>query len=62
MNYNLFLYILFVLILYSCTESRDIKYSTKPIKIEKFSNKGFTLIYDENLYKRKIVIQIITNL
>ena len=55
MNYKLFLYILFILFLNSCIETTDINYSTKPVRIEKFSNKGFALIYDDNLFKKKII-------
>ena len=55
MNYKLFLYILFVLFLNSCIETTDINYSTKPVITGKFSNKGFALLYDDNLFKKKII-------
>ena len=55
MNCKFFLYILFILFLNSCIETTDIKYSTKPVIIEKFSNKGFALLYDDNLFKKKII-------
>ena len=55
MNYKLFLYIFFVLFLNSCIETTDINYSTKPVITEKFSNKGFALVYDDNLFKEKII-------
>ena len=55
MNCKLFLYILLIFFLNSCIETTDIKYSTKPVIIEKFSNKGFALLYDDNLFKKKIV-------
>ena len=55
MNYKLFLYIFFVLFLNSCIETTDINYSTKPVIIEKFSNKGFALLYDDDLFKKKII-------
>ena len=55
MNYKLFLYILFVLFLNSCIETTDINYSTKPVITEKFSNKGFALLYDDNLFKKKLI-------
>ncbi len=55
MNYKFFLYTLFVLLLNSCIDTRDINYSTKPVIIEKFSNKGFALVYNDNLLKNKII-------
>lgn len=55
MNCKLFFYILFVLFLNSCIETVDINYTTKPVIIEKFSNKGFALVYDDNLFKKKII-------
>ena len=55
MNCKFFLYTLFILLLNSCIDTRDINYSTKPVIIEKFSNKGFALIYNDNLLKKKIV-------
>ena len=55
MSYSLFLYILFILFLSSCTEINNINFSTKPIITEKFSNKGFALIYEDDLLKKKIV-------
>ena len=55
MSYSFFLYILFILFLSSCTEINNINFSTKPIITEKFSNKGFALIYEDDLLKKKIV-------
>ena len=55
MNCKLFSYILFLLFLNSCIETTDISYSTKPVIQEKFSNKGFALVYNDNLFKEKII-------
>ena len=55
MNCKLLLYILFVLFLNSCIEPKDVNYSTKPVIKDKFSNKGFALLYDDNLFKKKII-------
>ena len=55
MNYNLFRLILLILFLSSCTEKSNVNFSNKPVITEKFSNKGFTLIYDDDLLKKKII-------
>jgi len=52
MNYRNITYILF-LILFSCTEdSKKINYSKN---FEHYSNKGFTLIYDDSLLNKKFI-------
>ena len=51
MNYKYFFFIIFLTLL-SCTETKKINYSKKFIN---YQNKGFTLIYDERLYKKKFI-------
>tara|TARA_B100001250_G_scaffold385265_1_gene380850 strand:+ start:405 stop:1163 length:759 start_codon:yes stop_codon:yes gene_type:complete len=51
MNYKIFS-IIFFIILTSCTESKNISYTKKFINYE---NKGFALIYDDKLYKKKFI-------
>ena len=52
MNYRNIIYILF-LILFSCTEdSKKINYSKN---FEHYSNKGFTLVYDDSLLNKKFI-------
>ena len=51
MNYKIIFFIFFITLI-SCTETKKINYSKKFIN---YQNKGFTLIYDENLYKKKFI-------
>ena len=51
MNYKIIFFIIFLTLL-SCTEAKKINYSKKFIN---YQNKGFTLIYDERLYKKKLI-------
>ncbi len=51
MNYKIIFFIFYITLL-SCTETKKINYSKKFIN---YQNKGFTLIYDENLYKKKFI-------
>ena len=52
MNYRL-LYLFYFTLIFSCTEkSANINYDNKFIH---YSNKGFALIYDDTLFKKKIV-------
>ena len=53
MKYNFFLILLIVLIT-SCTSNNYKTVNVDPI-LEKFSNNGFTLIYNDNLYNDKII-------
>ena len=54
MNYKIL--IIIFLFLYSCTSNESIKFPKDSIKIsDAFSNKGFTLIYNDDLKKKKIV-------
>ena len=55
MNYKIFIIFIFIV---SCT---NIEVSKKIEFNQKFSNAGFTLIYDEDLYKNKIVSKKIDN-
>ena len=52
MNYNLFFFIFFIFIISCDNHSKKITYSKKFIN---YSNKGFTLIYDEKLFKKKLI-------
>ena len=54
MNYKV-LSIIFIFFLNSCVETNTIKFSKKPIIIDSFSNRGFALIYDDDLFKKKII-------
>ncbi len=47
--------IFFIFILTSCETGKKISINNKSLVIEKFSNKGFALIYDTTLYKNKII-------
>ena len=52
MNYKTIIFILFIY-LNSCANQPKIVDTTK--KFEFYSNKGFTLIYDDDLFKKKII-------
>ena len=54
MNYKV-LFIIFIFFLNGCVETNNIKFSKKPIIIDSFSNRGFALIYDDDLFKKKII-------
>ena len=49
--YFIFIY----LFLYSCTEYNNVQINSNNIGKEVFKNKGFALVYDENLYKDKTI-------
>ena len=49
------LLIIFIFFLSSCAETNTIKYSIKPNIIDSFSNRGFALVYDDDLFKKKII-------
>ncbi len=51
MNYRIFFFVLFVTFV-SCTENNEIVNSKKFIN---YKNKGFTLVYNDNLYKDKLI-------
>jgi len=52
MNYRIFLF-LFVILLSACEQKySNLKYNSN---FENYSNKGFALVYDEDLYKNKII-------
>tara|TARA_Y100000590_G_scaffold317398_1_gene359069 strand:- start:3985 stop:4740 length:756 start_codon:yes stop_codon:yes gene_type:complete len=58
MNYKTIIFILFIY-LNSCANQPKIVDTTK--KFEFYSNKGFTLIYDDDLFKKKIINKKIDN-
>ena len=60
MNYKLILSIL-IIFLNSCVQNENINLSKKRIIIESFSNKGFTLVYDNTLFEKKIINKKINN-
>ncbi len=60
MNYKLLLSIL-IIFLNSCVQNENINLSKKRIIIESFSNKGFTLVYDDTLFEKKIINKKINN-
>ena len=51
MIYKIF-FTFFLLTLLSCTDSNDIKYTKK---FTSYQNKGFALVYDEKLYKKRFI-------
>ena len=53
MKYNFF-FIFLVIFLHSCT-SKNMNIQSDKLILEKFSNSGFTLIFNEKLYKDKII-------
>ena len=55
MFYKNILFIIICIFLSNCTSSSLINNKPNNIIVNGFSNKGFALIYDENLYKKKIV-------
>jgi len=52
MNHKIFILIIFIFILSCDEQSKKINYSKK---FKNYSNKGFTLIYDEKLFKNKFI-------
>ena len=52
MNYKIFVFIIFIFVLSCDKQSKNINYSKK---FKNYSNKGFTLIYDEKLFKKKFI-------
>ena len=55
MFYKNFLYIIIFLFLTNCTTTTVTKNKPKESLANGYSNKGFALIYNENLYKQKII-------
>ena len=60
MNYKNILIIFFFLI-NSCSTYNISNKDIKPFKINGFQNKGFALIYDERLFKNKIISKKMDN-
>ena len=60
MNYKNILIISFFLIS-SCSTYNAVNKDIKPLKINAFQNKGFALIYDENLFKDKTISKKMNN-
>ena len=54
MNYKIFIFIIFIFVLSCDKQSKKINYSKK---FKNYSNKGFTLIYDENYLKTNLLIE-----
>jgi len=59
MNFKIFL-IIFILLLSSCVQN-DTKKINLDIIQDRFSNKGFTLVYKEELFKSKVISKKIDN-
>tara|TARA_B110000114_G_scaffold179039_1_gene212889 strand:- start:98 stop:856 length:759 start_codon:yes stop_codon:yes gene_type:complete len=55
MFYKNFLFITIVLFLTNCTTGNLIKNKPNTVIVNSYSNKGFALVYSEELYKKKIV-------
>ncbi len=60
MNYRYFLFF-FLFIISSCSTYNVNNVETKHLNKSRFQNKGFTLVYNENLFKNKIVTKKIDN-
>ena len=54
MNYKFF-FIIFLLIFNSCTNQNLSKKVVDPVSFQKYSNNGFTLVFNDELFKNKIV-------
>ena len=54
MNYKYF-FIILLFIISACSTSNVTNNKVKPLNKSKFQNKGFALVYSDNLYKEKIV-------
>ena len=59
-NIEKFIFIILVLLSYSCAEYKSINDETK-VQKQYFSSTGFVLIYDDSLLKNKIVNKKINN-
>jgi len=55
MFYKNFLFIIIILFLTNCTTGNLIKNKPNTVIVNSYSNKGFALVYTEELYKKKIV-------
>ena len=55
MFYKNILYIFFCIILTNCTTNNSINNKSNKSIFEGYSNKGFTLVYSEDLYNKKII-------
>ena len=55
MPYKKFLFFIIFLCLTNCTTGSLIKNKPSQLTINGYSNKGFTLVYSDNLYKQKII-------
>jgi hypothetical protein len=55
MFYKNFLFIIIILFLTNCTTGNLIKNKPNTVIVNSYSNKGFALVYSEELYKKKIV-------
>jgi len=55
MSYRNILFILIFILLSNCTTDTLVKNKPNNVLVNGYSNKGFALIYNDNLYKQKIV-------
>ena len=55
MFYRKIIFIIILISLSSCTTISSVRQNTNSILINAYSNKGFALIYNENLFKEKII-------
>ena len=55
MLYKNILFITILLFLTNCTTGTLIKIQSNKVMVNSYSNKGFALVYNEDLYKKKII-------
>ena len=55
MLYRRVLFLIILLLLSNCRSDTLVKYEPRLLTVNSYSNKGFALVYNEKLYKEKIV-------
>ena len=55
MLYRRVLFLIILLLLSNCTSGTLVQYEPRLVTVNSYSNKGFALVYNEKLYKEKIV-------